>query len=148
MTIHVPYLSKAEMERHAELLLLEYKLARGMDRVLPIPVEDILERHLRLTLDFDDLHAKLGIPMTSDEPEVFGALWVETREVFVDQSLDPEEHPEREGRYRYTLAHEIGHWHLHKDYLRPEHGSTDPSAQAGDAAGVICRASAAKERIE
>jgi hypothetical protein len=52
----------------------------------PVPVEEVLEAHLKLTLDFDDLHTKLGISMVGAEPEVFGALWVHSREIFVDQS--------------------------------------------------------------
>ena len=33
----------------------------------------------------------------------------------IDESLDPEENPSKEGRYRFTLAHEGGgHWRLHR----------------------------------
>ena len=33
----------------------------------------------------------------------------------IDESLDPEENPAKEGRYRFTLAHEGGgHWRLHR----------------------------------
>jgi len=145
MSIEVPYLSPEEIERSAELLLLEYKVARGMHRVLPIPVEGFLERHFGLTLDFDDLHAKLDVPMSSGQPEILGALWVETGEVFIDQSLDPEENPELETRYRFTLAHEIGHWRLHKDLLMARHFNS----RADREAPAVCRAGGVKkDRIE
>src|SRR5687767_4105538 len=117
MAMKVPYLSRESIERSAELLVLEYKLAKGLDQVLPIPVEGILEQHFELALNFDDLHDKFGIPRSVGGADVLGALWIEKKEVFIDQSLDPEERPHLEGRYRFTIAHEIGHWHLHRQYL-------------------------------
>jgi Zn-dependent peptidase ImmA (M78 family) len=45
---------------------------------------------------------------------VHGALWMEAAEVGVDHSLDPDANPRMEGRYHFTLAHEIGHWQLHR----------------------------------
>jgi hypothetical protein len=87
--LRVPYLTEVEIEKQAARLLAQFTISRGLSLVAPIPVEQILERHLKLTLDFDDLHGKLGIPMSGKEPEVLGALWVESREVFIDQSLDP-----------------------------------------------------------
>ncbi len=32
----------------------------------------------------------------------------------IDESLDPKKNPAKEGRYRFTLAHEGGHWRLHR----------------------------------
>jgi IrrE N-terminal-like domain len=146
MAIHVPFLSQQEIERSALTLLAAFGKVRDGKIAPPVPVEDILEKHLKLTLDFDDLHGKLGISMNDEEPEVLGALWVDSREVFIDQSLDPDEHPEREGRYRFTVAHEIGHYCLHKDYLTSGQG-TDVFGH-GRSPTVICRATRAKERIE
>jgi hypothetical protein len=98
-------------------------------------------------LDFDDLHSKLGIPRTGREPEVFGALWVDSREVFVDQSLDPTENPQMECRYRFTVSHEIGHWRLHRDYLASAE-ILDPIDESVKSGVVICRSSEAKKRVE
>ena len=112
----------------------------------PAPVEEILEKQLKLSLGFDDLHQRLGIPRRGEEPDVLGALWAERREVLIDESLDPEEHPEREGRYLFTLAHEIGHWCLHKDYLAPPEQQVD-AFRKDRPPTVICR-SQANERIE
>jgi hypothetical protein len=149
MAIAVPFLSEREIEHAATSLLVEFGGLRAGGTIRPpVPIEKVLEKHLRLTLDFDDLHGKLGIPRDGEEPEVLGALWAESGEVFIDESLDPDEHPEQEGRYRFTLAHEVGHWCLHKDYL------TSPAQQGVDLFGhcrpptVICRATQAKERIE
>ena len=149
VTIAVPFLSQKQIEQEATSLLVEFGGLRNWGRIEPpVPVEKILEKHLRLTLDFDDLHERLRIPRSGEEPDVLGALWVESGEVFIDESLDPDEHPEQEGRYRFTLAHEIGHWCLHKDYL------TSPAQQGGELFGyskpptVICRASQVQARIE
>lgn len=148
MTVQVPYLAEENIERDAESLLAEYAQARGVTLTLPILIEDIIEKHLKLRIEFDDLHRKLNIPRTGPEPEVIGAIWVDRQEIFLDESLDPEEHPEIEGRYRFTLAHEGGgHWRLHRSYLESDPtqaalfgGPTEPA--------VICRTSEARERVE
>jgi hypothetical protein len=143
----VPFLSAHEIENEAALLLAEFNVNRGRNLVAPVPVEGVLEAHLKLALNFDDLHTRLGVPMTGAEPEVFGALWVKSREVFVDQSLDPATNPQMEGRYRFTLGHEIGHWRLHRNHLVfADH--PDLFKQSADSGVVICRSSQAKKRIE
>jgi hypothetical protein len=144
----VRYLSEAEIENEAAYLLAEFNMRRGLRLAAPTPVEDLLEHHLKLSLDFDDLHARLGVPRSNNETEVFGALWADSREVFIDQSLDPIEHPEMEPRYRFTLGHEIGHWRLHKEYLEQSSTNSDLFGNTSPAPTVICRASQAKERVE
>jgi len=40
-------------------------------------------------------------------------MFFDERRIVIDESLDPEENPAKEGRYRFTLAHEGGgHWRL------------------------------------
>jgi len=142
--MEVPYLSKSEIENQATCLLAEFGMSCGTEVTAPIPVEQLLESHLKLSLDFDDLHTKLGVPRKGAEPEVFGALWVNSGEVFVDQSLDPDENPQMEGRYRFTLGHEIGHWCLHRNYLV----SADLFEEPIQSTPMFCRSSQAKKRIE
>jgi hypothetical protein len=57
----------------------------------PIPIEDIVEKHLKLHVEFDDLHRLLGVPRGGfgTEPDIFGAIWLETGEIIIDESLDP-----------------------------------------------------------
>jgi hypothetical protein len=43
-----PYLSEAQIERDAAALLAEFGQARGATIAPPIPVEDIVEKHLSL----------------------------------------------------------------------------------------------------
>lgn len=148
MTIQVRYLSEQAIEHDAEVLLAEYAYARGVAVKAPIPIEDIVEKHLKLRIEFDDLHHVLGVPRMGPEPDIVGAIWVDRREIFIDQSLDPEERPGVEGRYRFTLAHEGGgHWRLHRPYL-----ATDPAQQSlfgwSTKPAVVCRSSQATERVE
>ena len=109
----VPYLHREKIERSAQALLAGYEKKFGPVAEMFVPVEEILESHLGLTLDFADLPAQLGYP------DVLGATWIKERNVIIDQSLDPDVHPEKEGRYRFTVAHELGHWELHR-YLFEE----------------------------
>ena len=53
MTKKVPYLTPAAIEQDAAALLAEYARARGEVIVPPIPIEDILEKHLKLGIEFD-----------------------------------------------------------------------------------------------
>ncbi|MGH8646775.1 MAG: hypothetical protein ACREX4_20870 [Gammaproteobacteria bacterium] len=97
MTIQVPYLPEEAIECDAERLLAEYAHARGVTLEPPIPIEEIVEKHLKLRIEFDDLHEVLGVPQVGPEPEIFGAIWVDKREICIHERLDPEEHPEIEG---------------------------------------------------
>ena len=142
MTINVKFLSEQQIEREALGLLEAYFHELGKPIQIPVPAENILQLHLGLSLDFDDRQAVLGIP------DVLGALWADKGEVFIDQSLEPEEHPAMEGRYHFSVGHEIGHWQLHRQYFRnaDEQGEMFTDSQPGPT--VICRTSQAKERIE
>jgi hypothetical protein len=110
MTVRVRFVSEESIERDANTLLAEFARARHTEIKAPIPIEDIVEKHLKLQVEFDDLHSLFGLQRGA-EPDIFGAIWLETREIVIDESLDPEEDPSMEGRYRFTLAHEGGgHW--------------------------------------
>lgn len=137
----VKFLKHDEIENATLCLLAEY--GRKYSDVIepPVPVEEILEAHLGLTLDFDNLTARIGVP------DVLGATWILDKLVLVDQSLDPTDNPRKEGRYRFTLAHELGHWELHR------HGFLANAAQPslfGDkpAPSIVCRSSSRKEPME
>ncbi len=104
----VPYLSAREVERRAAGLLAEYGRRREPVTAPPIPIDEILELHLGLELEFADLAEQLG------RTGVLGVLLTERGCVTVDKQLDPTAHPRQEGRYRFTLAHEVGHWVLHR----------------------------------
>lgn len=130
----VRFLGKRRIDFEAARLWAEFQLARRTELVPPVPVDELLELHCGLTLEVTNLCEQLG------EEDVLGAIWFERREVVIDHQLDPEMFPEREGRYRFTLAHELGHWQLH----RREQGQA--RRQAGRPA-FICRSSS-RERVE
>ena len=146
----VPYLSEEQIERDAAGLLAEYEQARGVVIAPPIPIEDIVERHLKLGIEFDDTHRRFGVPRPGPglNPDILGAIFFDDARIVIDESLDPEEHPTMEGRYRFTLGHEGGgHWRLHR------HLYSTSAAQAllfdvPAAPSVVCRSSQAKERAE
>ena len=145
----VPYLQEEQIERDASALLAEYERARGVQIVRAVPIEDILEKHLKLRVEFDDMHQLLGIPRSGPglEPDVLGAIMFDERRIVIDESLDPEENPTSEGRYRFTLAHEGGHWRLHRRLFAKDPAqaslSNDPALPS-----IVCRSSKAKEPIE
>jgi Zn-dependent peptidase ImmA (M78 family) len=148
MTRFVPYLSEEQIERDAAALLAEYAQARGVTIAPPIPIEDIVEKHLKLGIEFDDTHRLFGVPRPGLDPDILGAMFFDEARIVIDESLDPEENPAKEGRYFYTVAHEGGgHWRLHRHLF-----AKDPAQAAlfgGPVApSVICRSSQAKERVE
>jgi Zn-dependent peptidase ImmA (M78 family) len=148
MTRFVPYLSEEQIERDAAALLAEYAQARGVTIAPPIPIEDIVEKHLKLGIEFDDTHRLFGVPRSGLDPDILGAMFFDEARIVIDESLDPQENPAKEGRYFYTVAHEGGgHWRLHRHLF-----AKDPAQAAlfgGPVApSVICRSSQAKERVE
>ena len=142
MTINVKYLSEQQIERDAQALLAAYFHELGKPVQIPVPAEDILELHLGLSLDFDDLQSVLGIP------DVLGALWADKREVFIDQSMEPTEHPDMEGRYHFSVGPEIGHWRLHRQYLTNAGTQVAMFTDSDPQPTVICRTSQKKQPIE
>ncbi len=152
MPRNVPYLAEEAMERDAEALLAEFAQARNVVIEPPIPIDDIVEKHLKLGIEFDDTHNRFGIPRVGRNldqgPDILGAMLFDKKRIVIDESLDPEENPAREGRYRFTLAHEGGgHWRLHRHLFAKD------AAQASLFGGkfvppVVCQLSQAKERVE
>ena len=137
----VKYLRVEEIESSALYLLAEYGRKFDLVQSPPVPVEEILECHIELHLDFDDLPKKLGIS------DVLGATWIQEKQVLIDRSLDPTLHTSIEGRYRFTLAHELGHWELHRHLFQSNPGQGLLFNEA-PAPAIVCRTSSRKEPIE
>lgn len=120
MSRHVPYLAEELIERDAAALLADFERARGIVLEPPIPVEDIVEKHLKLRIEFDNLHARHSVPRPEiGQTDILGAIYGDGS-IFIDETLDPDENPACEGRYRFTLAHEFGHFHYHQHLLCDE----------------------------
>lgn len=118
MTLDVPFLRDDRIEAAAALLWTEFGRGFGSPVAPPMPVDQLLELHLRLDFEIRDLQAELGLP------DVHGAIWVQDRRVAVDRHLDPELRPAARGRYHFTVAHEIGHWQLHRHLFGDAGGRT------------------------
>lgn len=147
-TKSVPYLSKDQIESDANALLTEFARARGVMIRPPIPVEDIIEKYLKLHIDFDNMHSLLNVERSGTEPDILGAMFFEDSRIVIDETLDPVENPASEGRYRFTLAHEGGgHWRLHRDIFCRNRDQLSLS-DTPDSPAVVCRTSQAKERVE
>jgi len=148
MSRFIPYLSDEAIERDAAVLLAEYANARGITIEPPIPIEDIVEKHLKLGIEFDDTHKLFGVPRSGLDPDILGAIFFDDRRIVIDETLDPEDNPAKEGRYRFTLAHEGGgHWRLHRHLFAK--GPAQAVSFGGPAApSFVCRSSDAKKREE
>ena len=148
MSQFVPYLAKETIERDAAVLLAEFEHAKGVTIEPPIPVEDIVEKYLKLRIEFDDMHVRHNVPRPANgETDILGAIYGDGS-IFIDESLDPEENPAKEGRYRFTLAHEGGgHWRLHQHLITQDTTQTSLLDEAVKPK-FICRLSRAKAREE
>jgi len=138
----VPYLPKKHIEEEAALLLAEYGNKHGQVTSPPIPIDDIVELYLELSLELKDMQELFGFA------DVHGALWVNERRVGIDESLDPDRWPAKLGRYHFTLAHEAGHWRLHRQIYMHRAGQRSLLPDGGERPGYICRSSEAKKPIE
>jgi hypothetical protein len=135
-------LHEKQIEREADQLLAEYAEILGPISEPPVPVEELPGLILPVKHRFMDLKAIFPFA------DVHGAIWFQEAEIGVDSLLNPDVHPRHQGRYHFTLAHEIGHWRLHRGhYLRNsselrlfEDGTPWPD--------VVCRSSERKKPVE
>ena len=58
--MRVPWMTKEEIARSAEGLLAGYEALMGHRVRPPVPVEDVIERFLGLSLSYEDLDRRLG----------------------------------------------------------------------------------------
>ena len=149
MGLKVAFMSDEAIEKDAQALLADYARERGGAIEVPIPIDDIIEKHLKIGIEFDDTHRLFGVPRSGVgfDPDILGAIFFDQKRIVIDESLDPDTNPAKEGRYRYTTAHEVGHWRLHRGLFGIDPAQTsllEPNA----APSVVCRTSQVKERIE
>jgi Zn-dependent peptidase ImmA (M78 family) len=126
----VPWMEKADIACAAGKVIADLEMKSGRHVAPPIPVDNIIEFGLGLRLGFEDLRRKLNME------DVLGATYVQSRKICADISL---ECPEGEGRLCFTLAHEAGHWVMHREFI----GGAGPSGGA-----IFCRTRDARKPIE
>ena len=62
--------------------------------------------------------------MLRDQPDILGAIWVDKELVLIDHTSTRKSNPSMLGRYRFSVAHEIGHWRLHRSYVAKDANQT------------------------
>ncbi|RJR17601.1 MAG: ImmA/IrrE family metallo-endopeptidase [Nitrospiraceae bacterium] len=96
-----PILSYEKINTYAENFLSNY----GIDNELPVPIEKIVEFKLGIDIiPFPDLQRTFDIE---------GFISGDLKSIYVDEYI----YNNRLARYYFTLAHEIGHYVIHKDLM-------------------------------
>jgi Zn-dependent peptidase ImmA (M78 family) len=131
--MRVPWMSKEQIAREAQELLAGYESMIGQSVSPPIPVEDVIESFLALSLSYEDLDAKLGMR------GVLGATYVDSRRIAINERLLGDRN---EGRLIFTCAHEVGHWILHRNLVEGAAGLTRYKE------AIVCRAKNGREPVE
>ena len=142
--VEVPHLESQAIEAAANELLREYSKKFSQAITTPVHVERIAEIHLQLVLEFKDMKAMF--PMA----DVHGAIWFNEGLIAIDERLDPEVYPLMLGRYRFTLAHEVGHWCLHR-HLFVRHESPEQLILLpieNRVPDVVCRSTTRRRPVE
>jgi len=102
-----PELLDEEIEKKAQELIESYQNDSDYDLVqnMPIPVERIAEQHLGYDIEItnDGLF---------EDPDYLGGIHFKDKLIQINGSIE-----NHDGRYSFTVAHELGHHCLHKDAL-------------------------------
>jgi IrrE N-terminal-like domain len=100
-----------EIERSAEEFLDGVPSYVWDGETLPVPVEEIADTYAGLLVrDVDDLGQAPGAPQLDEGQSLSGLLLPALGEIWVNASEAREWPPRR----RFTIAHELGHWTLHR----------------------------------
>jgi predicted transcriptional regulator len=101
-----------EIERVAEEFLARIPNYVWDGATLPVPIEEIADTHIGLLVrDVEDLRTAPGAPTLDQEQSLSGLLLPTVGEIWVNA----EEGRQWPARRRFTIAHELGHWRLHRD---------------------------------
>ncbi len=117
-----PYRKEA-LEAIARKVISQYD-PRLLHAPSPIPVESIIEQVYGLTMEFQFIRSNgrvLGetvfetamVPIYERDRGGYKLIPVKAGTVIIDASLI---HNRGDGRFRFTCAHELAHWVLHKEF--------------------------------
>jgi len=140
MSFKVPFRKKSAIEDMAIDLLRKYEAWKGSRLTPPIDIDDIVEGYLKIDLQLVDLKELLAMS------DVLGATWFEDKIIRIDSSLE-----QKEGRLSFTMAHEVGHWWIHRPiyemdkvtlpmFVYEEHMQPKPA--------IVCRSNRKKDPAE
>ena len=104
----INFLHPEKIQKSVDSLLESY----GLNPSCPMDVENIAREHLGLKLMFRDLQGMRG-------DGTLGMIIPEASLLFCDSSLEPHgvNKEKKEHVARFTIAHELGHFCLHKEYI-------------------------------
>lgn len=138
--MRVPFRRISEIDAMVLDLLQKYCAMRGRILSPPIDIDDIIEGYLGIDLQFADLKESLGIP------DVLGATWLEDKVMRIDSSLEG-----KDGRAAFTMAHEVGHWWMHRPIYEMDKVSLQMFAYDGQKdprPAIVCRSAQKKAPAE
>lgn len=101
-----PILSYEDINTYAENFLHRH----GIDNELPIPIERIVEFELKIDI--------IPFPNLQRTFDVDGFISGDLKSIYVDDYI----YSNRHTRYNFTLAHEVGHYEIHRaliENIRP-----------------------------
>lgn len=96
-----PFISDEMLESEAIRFLAKYHPSDS----IPIPIEDIVEFDLKIKT--------VTVPGLFSEHQIDGFLSRDNAQLFIDQDM----YMNFTNRARFTIAHEMGHYILHRDYI-------------------------------
>ena len=102
MGFRAPYLRYDDLRQHAEAFLAKYHPTRS----IPVPIEFIVEASLGIDI--------VPVPGLQDVIESVAHLTRDMKEILVDERV----YLKVPNRYRFSLAHEIGHLILHSEIIK------------------------------
>ena len=102
-------LSHDDIEKEAKHFLDTFFADRDTPHVLPIPIESIAEHYLGYDIEISDEGVFAN-------PLVLGGIMFDEKKIIVNVATES-----HEGRYSFTLAHEVGHHVLHKAIFEAAH---------------------------
>jgi IrrE N-terminal-like domain len=106
-------IDREPLERRAEAVLAELDDYIWAEPKPPIPIDDIADSHFGLRVverSPAELHAAPGCPELGPDDTLSGLLLPSRMEIWVNAE-EAERWPTRR---RFTIAHEIGHWVMHR----------------------------------
>ncbi len=95
-------LTPNDIEQKAKQFLVNYFSACNKSLAIPIPIESIAEHYLGYNIEITDE----GV---FTNPLILGGIIFDQKKIMVNATAEA-----HEGRYSFTLAHEVGHHVLHK----------------------------------
>ncbi len=139
MTTMEEALSREEIERRAAEALARVPEWIWDGESLPVPIEDIADTCCGLLIrELDDLSAAPGAPILPADQSLSGLLLPQRGEIWINSGEAAAWPPRR----RFTIGHELGHWHMHRDVrdgvfcrdssIAADGGAAEPGAPKAD----------------